>query len=58
MNQLPKFYDEHLKEKFSSPQNLLLVILINLENFIKSIYDQAIPHHPLPKVIGMPAVLP
>ena len=37
MNQLPKLYDEHLCEKFSSPQYLLLVILINLLQNVRTV---------------------
>lgn len=37
MNQLPQLYDEHLKKEFSSPQYLMLVILINLLQNVRTV---------------------
>ncbi len=37
MNQLPQLYDEYLKKKFSNPQYLMLLILINLLQNTKAV---------------------
>ena len=37
MNQLPQLYDEYLKKKFSYPQYLLIVILINLLQNVRTV---------------------
>ena len=37
MNQLPQLYDKNLKKQFSEPQYLMLLILINLLQNLKTV---------------------